>query len=517
MSATIKNHKINGEVAVSSTATASVITSTIISVFEHQRLTARDFVYPSDFTWLMAQELPVFNMQRQRGQWQLKVGHYIGIIVLPSGMTLEILPKPVAGMARSNALQNDVVSTRQWVQRMLSALFNPESSHQIKLPHTQHFGQFSSHLSPLTNQVLPLSTWLVTQFLQRLSRYYPNKNYQVAIDTQARLQGKLLIKEQLRRHGAQPHKFVSEVSILTQDMLHNRLIKSALMLLTSLSQTQLFQTQLIASQWQIWWQVWQPITSLTGQELRQLQPLYLSAKRQLNSQPLSSVQLQTAQQLLDIAYWLLQAQQPSIKTGSSLQTPQSPQARTAPLRLCLLINMNHSFEQWVSQCLSDFFVSQNKAETPHTSRYELRYQPRDVWLRDDNGQTCLSIQPDMLVYRLDNRLHDNHIVSDNRGSNSKVSPNHQLSEAANSFRQCSHVIDTKWKYLAHARDISASDAYQLTSYAQAYQAEQVWLVYPTTDQKRVPMLLTPAHNADPYQAKLWLMPFNILTGKLNQN
>ncbi|WP_352336539.1 hypothetical protein [Psychrobacter sp. 16-MNA-CIBAN-0192] len=467
----------------------------IMSVFEHQRLTVQDFVHASDFMWLMAQEFAVFSIQRQRGQWQLKVGHYIGIIVLPSDMTLEILPKPVAGMARNNALQNDeIASTRQWVQRMLSTLFNPENAWQAQ-PHTQHMGQFSPHLSALTSQTLPLSTWLITQFLQKLTRYYPNKNYQLEIDTQARLQGKLLIKEQLRRHGAQPHKFVSEVSILSQDLLHNRLIKSAFMLLAPLFQIQLLHIQLIMPQWQ----VWQPITPLTVHELHQLQPIYISAKRQLNSQPLSSSQRQTAQQLLDIAYWLLQAQQPNIKAGSSISTHSHTLPTHAPLRLCLLINMNQAFEQWVSQCLSDFFVSQDESKTP---RYELRYQPRDVWLRDHSGQACLSIQPDMLVYRVDN-------IQQNENSdigNKEVNP----------FQQCSHVIDTKWKHLAHPRDISASDAYQLTSYAQAYQAEQVWLVYPTTDYKRAPVLLTPTNNTDRRQAKLWLMPFNLMTGTLNQ-
>ena len=510
------NHTVQANHAISP-ATSSASTSlpmsasTIITVFEHQRLTAQDFVHASDFVWLMAQEFAVFNVQRQRGQWQLKVGHYIGIIVLPSGMTLEILPKPVAGMARNNALQNDeIVSTRQWVQRMLSALFNPASAPQTKQPHTQHLGQLSPHLKPLTSQNLPLSTWLVMQFFQKLTRYYPNKNYQIEVDTQVRLQGKLLIKEQLRRHGAQPHKFVSEVSILSQNLLHNRLIKSAFMLLTPF-----FQTQSIVFQWQ----VWQPITPLTAHELRQLESLYLIAKRQLNSQPLSPVQLQSAQQLLDIAYWLLQAQQPNIKAGSSLQAHSQSLPTHAPLRLCLLINMNQAFEQWVSQCLSAFFVPQNKPKMPS---YELRYQPRDVWLRDDSGQACLSIQPDMLVYRLANQQHSENSSFDNKMSkahsklNFNSTFNHELNKATTPLRQCSHVIDTKWKHLAHPRDISASDAYQLTSYAQAYQAEQVWLVYPTTDYKRAPVLLTPTNNTDHRQAKLWLMPFNLITGTLNQ-
>ena len=57
---------------------------------------AHDFVHVADFYWLMAQEFSVFTLKRKQGQWQLKVGHYIGVILLPSSMTLEILPKLLA-------------------------------------------------------------------------------------------------------------------------------------------------------------------------------------------------------------------------------------------------------------------------------------------------------------------------------------------------------------------------------------------------------------------------------------
>ena len=66
----------------------------VMSVHEHQRLTVHDFTHASDFNWLMAQELPVLVLR----QWSMaaKVGHYIGVILLPSHITLEILPKTLA-------------------------------------------------------------------------------------------------------------------------------------------------------------------------------------------------------------------------------------------------------------------------------------------------------------------------------------------------------------------------------------------------------------------------------------
>ncbi|MDN5561101.1 MAG: McrC family protein, partial [Psychrobacter sp.] len=81
-----------------------------ITVFEHQRLTAHDFLQVSDFHWLMAQEFAVFSIKRRQGQWQLKVGHYIGVILLPSGMTLEILPKLAAKTSSDQVAQQSYLS-----------------------------------------------------------------------------------------------------------------------------------------------------------------------------------------------------------------------------------------------------------------------------------------------------------------------------------------------------------------------------------------------------------------------
>ena len=96
------------------------------------------------------------------------------------------------------------------------------------------------------------------------------------------------------------------------------------------------------------------------------------------------------------------------------------------------------------------------------------------------------------------------------------------------WRFCLDVIDIKWKYLPHAAAISASDAYQLTSYAQAYLAGQIWLVYPVLGSDRQPVALKQQthygsndsssddiKNNESIDAHLWLMPFDVLTGTLN--
>ena len=42
---------------------------------------------------MIEQELPCFGIEVKRGQLILVVSHYLAKIILPSGLTLEILPK----------------------------------------------------------------------------------------------------------------------------------------------------------------------------------------------------------------------------------------------------------------------------------------------------------------------------------------------------------------------------------------------------------------------------------------
>ena len=66
----------------------------------------------------------------------------------------------------------------------------------------------------------------------------------------------------------------------------------------------------------------------------------------------------------------------------------------------------------------------------------------------------------------------------------------------------------------------------MTSYAQAYLAGQIWLVYPVLGSDRQPVVLKQQNhydsdssddvkNNESADAHLWLMPFDVLTGTLN--
>ena len=292
-------------------------------------------------------------------------------------------------------------------------------------------------------------------------------------------------------------------------MLCNRLIKSALVLLAPLFPASMSLPSL---------QQWQQVAVLSRYELQRLELLYKQAKLQLALQPLSRQQLQAAQQLLDLAYWLLQ--QSDTHTGNGIDPNPSVSLNPSQPRLCLLIDMNQAFEQWASQRIATMFQQTNSA-------YKPLFQTQSVWLNDAEGQACLSIRPDLLIYKAaaDKGAYFNLGQKKNQ-DDIEVSE----SESADDYSlgSYSHVIDMKWKYLAHAGAISANDAYQLTSYAQAYHAEQVWLVYPVQDDIRQPVELrqqvydkgdstecrkTPDRQSNP--ARLWLIPFNVITGKIN--
>jgi len=475
---------------------SQALVANVITVFEHQRLTAHDFAHVSDFHWLMAQEFAVFTIKRKQGQWQLKVGHHIGIILLPSGMTLELLPK-----LNQSTQYNNIAQTRHWVQGMLSDLTRLDARQSRKLPSMKNLGQFSDQSMPLSVEAQPLSDWLLEQFLQRLAHYQPTQHYQAQINNQSSLQGRLLIKEQLRYNSMQPHKFVCERSVLSQDMLANRLIKSALILLMPLLPRSIC-TPLLRP--------WQPLFGLNQRERQRLASIYTQAKQQLSVLPLQKQQLQAAQQLVDLAYWLLQQSNASTGYGIDPTRPNLPQPR-----LCLLIDMNQAFEQWASQRIASMFQQVS-------SHYRAFYQTQSVWLNDSEGQACVSIRPDLLIYK----------TADN-DNNQNQSDTAVSKETVNDCY--SHVIDIKWKYLPHAGAITASDAYQLTSYAQAYQAGQGWMVYPVLGDKRRPVALkqqiyrdngdnksnissdisdgTNSNHSN--HADLWLIPFDVLTGMVN--
>ena len=136
----------------------------VIITFEHSCLTAADFDDEQDFDWLIEQNFDVFRIERKQQQWQLKVRHYIGVIGLPSGGQVEILPK-LAQAQITHA--HEVTQTRQWVQQMLTAVW------QALLP--KSLPNLANQLlinPPPINHSLSLSEWLQAYFWQGFAQWH---------------------------------------------------------------------------------------------------------------------------------------------------------------------------------------------------------------------------------------------------------------------------------------------------------------------------------------------------------
>ena len=514
----------------------------ILTVYEQQVLSERDFALVSDFAWLLEQDFEVFTLTRKLGQWRLCVRHYVGVIRLPSGTLLEILPKiaqPAVTLAEHTGIENQhLYRTRAWVQRMLRTI-NDSNGAALRPKHLQ---QLAPQLQAYYAAVPPLSEWLLAEFIEQLVHYNPLKQYASQEQNSSSLQGKLLLKQHLQHNAQQPHRFYSEVTQFEQTALSNRFIKQAWQLvvgmvfglestvtqssLTSASPISAPQatqsltkptsdqaikqtaepTAALRARTSALSTRWRPIGLLTAQEQQRLDDSYSRAITEIKRAPIALLQRQRGQQLLALAYGLLKANMPTQPAGVGVQDTANHLASQPTLQLSLFINMHHAFEAWVSSVLAQQFYERDP-------QYQVQAQPQRPWLVDEAGAPCVTVVPDLYIrYQ----------------------------------QQPSHIIDMKWKAIRSSRDIKASDAYQLAAYAQAYQVAKVWLVYPVSQSTlaeeanvnasvdvdasvdAVPMRLN-AHALTGAQEKgaaakndleIWLVPFNVDSGEViifNQN
>lgn len=316
----------------------------IVTTFEHAYLTQNDFPNPQDFDWLIEQNFDGFSIERKNQQWRIKISHYIGVIGLPSGQQLEILPKI--------SQNQDIQSTRQWLQQMLLDTWQTLTPKHLPNLATQN---------PLTiAHNLPLTDWLQTQFWQLFQSYQPNQQYQRFEQNQAYLQGKLLLKQQLQHNAHQPHKFFHQTDEFINDTACNRLVKTTLQRVIA----RFYQT-LLPSQWR----------NVPNLLPTQYHATFTQAQHELSVSNASQNAL-----FIHFCYALLTLQQ----GAGQGQTP-SP---------TLLINMQFAFEKWVTlkigQQFSDAHIIPQKAQAL-TADNTLNLKP-DIWLKDETGVKVFDIK-----------------------------------------------------------------------------------------------------------------------------
>ncbi|MFW2176389.1 MULTISPECIES: McrC family protein [unclassified Moraxella] len=281
----------------------------IITTFEHAILTQANFTHPTDFDWLIEQNFDGFGIGRKQQQWQLKVSHYIGVIGLPSGNQLEILPK-ISQVNNANA--ESIKQTRQWLQRMLKDIWHTLTPKNLPNLAKQ---------TPINPQ-LPLNDWLAHAFWQGFQRYQPNRQYQGFEQNQPYLQGKLLVKQQLQHNHHQPHKFFHQSEHFAVDTACNQLIKATLRHLIGGLPPDLSRESCD----------WQAVSTILPSQYAQA---FYQSQQELSALP-STIAHHNAR-LVAFCYALLTLTQASGQGQSQSQA--------------LLINMQFAFEKWVGHQL----------------------------------------------------------------------------------------------------------------------------------------------------------------------
>ncbi|ATR79049.1 5-methylcytosine restriction system specificity protein McrC [Moraxella osloensis] len=326
-----------------------------IITFEHSYLTAADFNDGQDFDWLIEQNFDVFRIERKQQQWQLKVRHYIGVIGLPSGGQVEILPK----LAQAQITHADeVAQTRQWVQQMLTAVWQALLPKSLPNLANQRLINPLAPNPPPINHSLSLSEWLQAYFWQGFAQYVPNQQYQQFEQNQLYLQGKLLIKQQLQHNCHQPHKFYHQSENFVMDTAGNRLVKTTIeRVIGSMASSPL--SSPLLPQWQA--------VDIVARDLYDI--LFSQALQELTALP--SLLAQRNYTFISFCYALLTLQQAS--SQGQFLTPT------------WLVNMPFAFEKWVGRKIQQQFAAQNfelveQKRQPLTVQQGLTIKP-DIWLK----------------------------------------------------------------------------------------------------------------------------------------
>lgn len=506
--------------------------SSRMSCLEHQRLTQADFAHAADFEYLIKHELPCFSIEVRRGQLSLLVGHYLSKIILPSGLSLEILPKITSAQSdirvasnQTDSFHKDIVRAREWVAAMLQDIAHDKLGKAIPAINLAAIESFSdsavnndwSHFSalalsfpesqPQLNQKnqQPKSSldapWYqgllvrISEVLQQAAGILPNR-YQTQVNNRPKAQGKINLSAQLKNNWHRPHYLYTEHSVFASDELL---------------------AQFLSTAWQCWQQLSQnspiPTNRQTPESLRGIQTLPPSQwavtyhkiqndKSAWMSQ-FTTMQAQTITDAIEWSWWLLTHS--NINSAPHDQVRENWQVEGLPMP-ALMINMNHAFERWVLGKLYNW-VSDNLVSS------RLVIQPKFDWLhqklpssnplatssKQTGEKSSVSIK-DTTQHRVIQKLIPDACIVTAEG-------------------KISHVIDIKYKTIEGIAQVSGADWQQLYVYQQHLQCENAWLIYPMTKKftERLDVLADFNENRQSNQggtAQMSAIPFNLYRGLL---
>ena len=441
----------------------------VISCFEHQHLSRQDFAHSKDFDYLIEQELPCFAIEVKRGQLSLVVSHYLAKIILPSGLTLEVLPKisvetaagthqspwqlPTATDSGASLAKRkaEIVQARQWVSTMLEDISKDNLGKELAvLDLAAKPGFYPPSYQTIPSQLASASRTIykpwyegllatIRQALQQAAGILPNR-YQTQVQNQPKAQGKINLAAQLKNNWHRPHYLYTEQAVFETDQLLAQFLATAWQQLQKLSAQNVinessFDQQMPSSLQgvmvlppQSWEGVYQQLKSSTATRGSQL----------------SLVQAQIVTQAIEWGSWLL-TQGSVAESGHSTEDKSVEQLPVASL----MINMNHAFERWVLGKLQSW-ASQQLVNS------RLVIQPSFDWLYLKTNFPKSGLKSEVVQ-----KLVPDACIMTQEG-------------------QISHVLDIKYKSLSAATQVSGADWQQLYSYQQRLNCKNAWLIYPKT-------------------------------------
>ncbi|WP_027713272.1 McrC family protein [Dickeya chrysanthemi] len=413
----------------------------VISVFEYGcvgaapvRLADVAAVPPAVFDYLESlaldeQGCPFLRLTSRKGHRLIQVQNYAGVLATPFGVQLEILPK----IGRTSPPEQ----ARHVLLAMLAVL--PDFRH------------IETEQALVQVQRMTLLEIFISQFLQSVSqliRQGLRSDYASQQGNLSFIKGKLLLPEQLRRNNVNRHKFWVEYEDYLPDCPANRLLHSALNLV---------------SQWR-----------LSSENQRECQMLRFAFDGIPPSRDIDSdisglrVDRNMAHYQAPLAWAKL------ILTGMSPRTSAGSEGA-----ISLLFPMEAVFEAFVAQTLLE--------EIPPDQH--LKAQVAEQTLVSYAGRARFKLQPDLLLQS-----------------------RHPACNLAVLDTKWKLIRERQWlrdgQQADRLRGLSESDFYQMFAYGQRYLAGKgdMYLIYPEHDEFTQPL---PSPFIFSETLRLWVVPYRI--------
>ncbi len=173
----------------------------------------KDYKYLRQLSLLDEDEAKLLRLKSKAGVEVVQFLNYVGVIVTPNGLHIEILPK-VVKHAQS---EYGVEESRHALLNMLRTL--------------GAFRYVQTNATDLLQQKMPLLEVFITQFLATVNQLVKKgvkRDYTPQADNLFYLKGKLNIAAQLKHNFVQNHRFAVDFDEYLPDIPLNRLIKTAL-------------------------------------------------------------------------------------------------------------------------------------------------------------------------------------------------------------------------------------------------------------------------------------------------